>query len=487
MVVICYLLECLIIYFWWKKILVDEFTKKDRIKNSKELKSILKKYLVYINEKGIKSIKISKDPKSIAVFKEFKKILNSNLYIIIEGIGYFVLIPIILGTVFRYGEHLLVGIIFGVAGVIIIISFLINCTPAAVSITKRFFNVISFMEQSTTILLLEKRIYPSLRLSKKLSIKIAIITIGVLTFEITLYNQIGIIGKDNSFLVNMICSSILIYVIILEPMIVKRKLKEKYMSEEKKVIADNIYFIRLEDDIREMCEKLKIEDIEFIVGNNSTLNAYALVQKFNRPKIIIEEELMKYVDKCTNGNEGEYKGIMRIIIGHELAHVICEDPIRISLRKRVANAIYAISYLIYILLISQVASVALRIVISIAFIVMLPFFKVMTDIRYWNQISELKADRVGMEISESEKEMFIKLWKEILNKINKEEEETKRIDESNLCYIYYKRYKENEAHPSIFRRIEMIEKHSEWRVIDYLSHSICIIRWLITKKGWNGR
>jgi hypothetical protein len=56
-----------------------------------------------------------------------------------------------------------------------------------------------------------------------------------------------------------------------------------------------------------------------------------------------------------------------------------------------------------------------------------------------------------------------------------------------MFYQYYKRYIENEAHPSMYRRMKILEIREKWMFWEYFEHAIVIRKWKLTNKGWNGK
>lgn len=114
------------------------------------------------------------------------------------------------------------------------------------------------------------------------------------------------------------------------------------------------------------------------------------------------------------------------------------------------------------------------------------FSRTMTDQRYWHQISELKADRLVVLLCKNGQEVFSEFWGNEVN-VKNMQSRVEYINNSNKIYQYYKRYIENEAHPSMERRIQLINKRGKWKWWEYFEHALVVNKWRLSGKGWNGR
>ena len=110
---------------------------------------------------------------------------------------------------------------------------------------------------------------------------------------------------------------------------------------------------------------------------------------------------------------------------------------------------------------------------------------VMCDKRYWKQIAELKADRLAVKSFAGGTKAFVDFWGRE-EKIMKDQNKSKELDESNFLYRYYKRYIEEEAHPAIKRRVYLVLNRETWKWWEYVEHALIIRKWRWLKQGWNG-
>ena len=104
--------------------------------------------------------------------------------------------------------------------------------------------------------------------------------------------------------------------------------------------------------------------------------------------------------------------------------------------------------------------------------------KVMCDERFWKQIAEIRADRLAINVCNSNKMVFVEFWKRYLEKQSKKE--------TNIIDNFYRKYIKIESHPSMEYRMELIEKREKWYWWEYLEHALVIMKWRITNRGWNG-
>ena len=110
---------------------------------------------------------------------------------------------------------------------------------------------------------------------------------------------------------------------------------------------------------------------------------------------------------------------------------------------------------------------------------------VMCDIRYWNQIAELRADRLAVEKYKCDKMSCVTFWKED-SKNHNQNNNNDNNENSNIIVKIYRNYVKISGHPSMERRMYLIEKRDRWHWWEYLEHALIVLKWRITNKGWNG-
>ena len=116
---------------------------------------------------------------------------------------------------------------------------------------------------------------------------------------------------------------------------------------------------------------------------------------------------------------------------------------------------------------------------------------VMCDIRYWKQIAELRADRLAVEKYKCDKMSCVTFWKEYSKNHNQNNNNTNNNNDdnnenNNIIVKIYRKYVKISEHPSMERRMYLIEKRDRWHWWEYLEHALIVLKWRITNKGWNG-
>lgn len=92
---------------------------------------------------------------------------------------------------------------------------------------------------------------------------------------------------------------------------------------------------------------------------------------------------------------------------------------------------------------------------------------ILLDGHFRRQIMELRADRIGLEVSRVKTENACAALSYL--------EPTERGEKSNPFLGYYKRYIAVETHPSLERRIKELKRGKRWGVMEYIRY-LCLIK-----------
>lgn len=282
--------------------------------------------------------------------------------------------------------------------------------------------------------------------------------------------------------------TIYIAYIFLNDYLKKIKKKREYHTKEKKIEIRCFELLKYESIINSMCQKLKIKDVNIDIIHETTANAYSKNNDADTPTILISTEMMNRLREIwLKDNDFDIDGVIGLILGHELVHVKYKDSIMIGRRARIASSILLGGYILA-LVILYTAIIHTWFLSFLFPILLIELFcsNIVTDRRFWGQISELRADKIGALISGTSFKTFESFW-ELMGKQRHEEDATEKINQQNLLYKYYKRYIEIEYHPTIKRRKEVVAKTRKWGLADYLEQIIVIWKSKLRKKGWNGR
>lgn len=231
----------------------------------------------------------------------------------------------------------------------------------------------------------------------------------------------------------------------------------------------------IKEDIVKMCKKLKISNVNIgLLECSGAIKIETGIDENQIPHIGVSYSFLQ-----TLYTRDGAKDILLYIIGHELAHVYYDDFNNIAKRVKKSYFIYFVGMMIIICIALFIEDAFVQNIGLVLLLIHCFIFNVICDKRYWHQIAELKADRLSVQIYNGEKTFLIDFWKEYdKNKDSKRKKE-------NAIYEYYKKYIKIESHPSMTRRMELLEKRNKWHRWEYFEHMLLICKWRITNKGWN--
>ena len=249
--------------------------------------------------------------------------------------------------------------------------------------------------------------------------------------------------------------------------------KQSSINIDEGICVEGYILDSVKEDIQNMCLKLGIKTLECKMIATEDICVESKINDKGIPQIDISNGFISRI-------YGESaRDILLITVAHELGHIYYNDFSNIRKRVRFSNLVYLILKILNMLglmatLISPIFLIITLFVMGIESV----FEKVMCDVRYWEQIAELRADRLAINVCKSNKMIFVEFWKEYWK--NQKKEKTNVIDQ------FYRRYIKVEGHPCMERRMELIEKREKWSWWEYLEHVLVIIRWYVTNRGWNG-
>lgn len=231
------------------------------------------------------------------------------------------------------------------------------------------------------------------------------------------------------------------------------------------------------DEIVRMCSLLNVKEIKIGIDNLDTKKMYSFAAGTQAPIIVIGREAF---DRSQKLYREEHFEIIKMLIAHELVHIYYKDT---KWMKKVGIiALLYIGSVIYALLVIApkynpvfgAAAVAALLILDKA------VFAVLRDERYWNQVMEFRADRIGLAISNT--------WPEILEKALKctagNEEDDEKKEKENMIHSIYKREIEQHIHPRIERRIYEVKREVPWSLREYFRYLWIIGRNVLMRKGW---
>lgn len=225
--------------------------------------------------------------------------------------------------------------------------------------------------------------------------------------------------------------------------------------------------------ITEMCRELHLETVSFQTDERIGMNARAVIGEDSTPAVIVGTELLD----CLHRQLGTSAiPAVRFILGHELAHIYFRDQ-KDPLCKRA-------TWLLVVSFPFAIGFAAISIRLDSKFLATLTVLGVviwgglvlskLADMRFRGQIMELRADRIGLQVSRTDPDTFRILihFLEVME------------EEGNPLYQYYKKYIDVPLHPSLQTRLKELERRKRWGISEYARYIRIMQFKIITGQGW---
>ncbi|WCT57437.1 M48 family metalloprotease [Paenibacillus kyungheensis] len=248
--------------------------------------------------------------------------------------------------------------------------------------------------------------------------------------------------------------------------------------------TDNCEHLRnpkLEDLIVKMCLEQGINKIDIdLINNSKEINAQASSKLRSRQhQISITKKSLDL----------EYNTVIALV-AHEIFHLKFMDTTVIANLKRVLNNLCLfVSFIVFVQFLNFISEylsfynflTLIFCLIALLYFILMMIFLLIDNRRFWNQIQELKADRFASQLSNVGAREYIKLLH-----ILKSQEDYHWANYTWYQKIYFKYFLILD-HPSIDRRIYLIENYKKWTYMDLTKHLFLMMKWFLTGKGWIGR
>lgn len=457
-----YLVQFIIIFVWYKFILVKELKCKNIVRRSihilfNQRKNVIFSFLGWGNiseerEKAMRSIK-----------KHLSEMFMETYLLM----GYFILGPIILKCFVDYENRSILGNLFYIVLLCgLIFSRLKEDTQKTIEIINAYTqNVMIPLEKKPELLSFGDVQKPVIEWNVK---KVLIILMGLLAMItcIALLEQF----KDSKVF-QVIAVLALVFVMIRKPSIISSK---NNIDVGEGIYIEGYILDSVKEDIENMCVQLGIKSLECKIIATEERYAESKIGEQGIPQIDISNGFITQIYRNKAARD-----ILLMTIAHELGHIYYNDFTNISKRVRISNFVCLILMILNMLGLIATMNTPIFLIIALLFMgIETVFGKVMCDARFWKQIAELRADRLAINVCKNDKMIFVEFWKGYLKNQNKEE--------TNIIDQFYRRYIKVEDHPSMEYRMKLIEKREKWSWWEYFEHALVIMKWRITNKGWNG-
>lgn len=403
-------------------------------------------------------------------FFNIKDYIIALLFEIIMLFGYMLFGPMIIYLLIKTNVNMKYSIVNYIFLLMILCGSLINnlkkSTQKTIKVINDYTEHVMFpIEHNPAIIEIDEKQRIAVRWTRsKLILFISCILIGGVII-VTLY----ILKDKREF--QIFCFLMMVLLIIVDSIMAKRKSKACVKQE---IVIEGYILESVKNEIFEMCNKINISSIQFKMWNNQNPNANSSFDKEGIPQIKISNGLINAISVNSDAKE-----ILLVTIGHELGHIFYRDSICMNRRMKIASIVAIMGYIMIILLLYVSINHPIFWILELILLLLeVVFGNIMTDLRYWEQIAELKADRMAVFLHENGRNAFIDFWTN--------ECKDNKLKNYNIIYQYYKRYIENEAHPAMYRRMEILKTRGKWKVWEYFEHVLIIRKWKLSNRGWNG-
>lgn len=231
------------------------------------------------------------------------------------------------------------------------------------------------------------------------------------------------------------------------------------------------------DEIIRMCSCVGIREIICATADIGEKKIVSIMQRNEIPAIIVNEDLFCNVEKSC---DLQFFEVVKLMLAHEIVHICYHD----SLPKHKEIRALKIYVFNFACLIGSVAAIAFihntvfEVIMSFWAIVLICANMILIEDKYWFQVMEFRADRIGMEISGAAVETF----KQALQLTDSEERVTEKS--TNIFQESYNRYVEVHIHPQKERRVYEVLRKKGWNMTDYARYLFLIGCNVISRRGW---
>lgn len=491
MILIGYVLESIVISFWYMLIVKKEVRAKvndaDRVLRRTinllvQYKSIIKNnILIKVNYRQEKR-------KGIDIIKN----RVGNLILINAKLGFFLFInPLVTNIWIKCKDNAISVIVYMILIICLLVMQLKENTQNYIEVLERYIKqVIIPLEKCPRLIEIEEDEIINVQwTTKNKKAVLLIIILGIATFVLFIWGERYF--QQNKKVKGLVCIFAVFFRVI---DYVKNRLTKR--KKEKSVVFVSVEYNIIREEVENICALLGIHSVKFIVIDEKRVNAYSRMNDDGIWEVSVTSQFITVLRKMLleeKNNEknvvisiAEVKRIFLATLVHELGHVFYRD--NISEKRRMLLSVLiclALQFMALLLLIFSAKSLFFAGVSCILLWVEWIFGSIMCDIRYWGQIAEFKADRMIAKYVEGGTEAFVYFWGDD-ERIQIEEESTQNINKENFIYKYYKRNLEVEKHPSMKYRRKLMEERTEWKWWEYFEYVLVIRKWRRKGLGWNG-
>lgn len=248
------------------------------------------------------------------------------------------------------------------------------------------------------------------------------------------------------------------------------------LDRESEVICSDSFLYRWNSELISMCNKIGINDVIINSVDSCDIVAYASMEKKKCPEVMISRCFVEGLEHELDAQD--CYNIVKFILGHELIHIFYKDD-RAAIRYHVLAYFGTLAVFVgTIWTITHIQQSWIGTVGNMIILLDMVFLMICQD-RFWVQFCEIRADVLGIQFSRTAISDFIKLNEFYEDLVNSEKKDT------NVIYKIYTAHISEKDHPSMNRRIKMLEIGS-WSYKHFLFLMYEIIRGIVKGEGWYG-
>lgn len=307
-----------------------------------------------------------------------------------------------------------------------------------------------------------------------------VLGIGIMAF-LSIFVAKGIVRLENVIVQNEKIAKISVGVALIwlciEWFTQKKRKKKEYESQKKEIIISGERLQKCRRDILLMCQETGIIDIEIREEKGIGGAAQAFYQKNKKSQIIIDTDMLDIVEE----KNGTQKALiyLKVLVAHELIHIMYGDAPNAIKNIRKTCIVDICMWGLGLMCVFIASHPIVRLLSVCILIVTWVLFHICGDKRYWLQLQEIRADNMGMTLSNVAKEEIEEIY-QILSK-------ERMLEEENIMYQLYLKYAPEQIHVNINRRIKALELRRTWGSYYYIWLAFEIISGLLRKEGWYGK
>mgnify|MGYP001124705429 CR=1 FL=1 len=231
------------------------------------------------------------------------------------------------------------------------------------------------------------------------------------------------------------------------------------------------------NEIIRMCGEAGISDIVFMTAYLGTKKVVSFDLKGEIPVVAVGKELLCNIRQTWYQ---EYFETAKLMMAHEIVHIRYRDSYP-KHKEWIVLKILAINFTVFIgmvLFATWIDNPIVATIINFIIIALVVENRILCDERYWLQVMEFRADRIGMKYSRASVETFglaLQLT---------DSNDGQSMEPTNIFQREFDKYVAPHIHPRSESRLYEVMRGKDWSHAEYVRYFSRILRNVILRKGW---